>query len=245
MKYLGSKSKLAKEIVPILQNLIYKNNIKTYIEPFVGGFNVIDKIICENKIGNDIDPIVINLVETCRDNPRLLNLIETPTKEHYYDVCDNAYKYQPWYRAAILLFASYNARVYGGCYGAVANTKEGKTRNYFEESKSNFINQLPNLKDILLACGSYESIIPPSKQCLIYCDPPYAEGVGYCKKFDTQKFWQWCRDLSKQGHIVVVSEHNAPPDFVCIWQHETLSHLNNRNKIAKIEKLFVFGGAYD
>jgi len=50
MKYLGSKSKLAKEIVPILQNLIYKNNIKTYIEPFVGGFNVIDKIICENKI---------------------------------------------------------------------------------------------------------------------------------------------------------------------------------------------------
>ena len=106
MKYLGSKSKLAKEIVPILQNLIYKNNIKTYIEPFVGGFNIIDKIICENKIGNDIDPIVINLVETCRNNPKLLNLIETPTKEHYYDVRDNDYKYQPWYRAAILLFAS-------------------------------------------------------------------------------------------------------------------------------------------
>ena len=48
MKYLGSKAKLAKYIVPILQNYIYKNNIKTYIEPFVGGFNIIDKITCND-----------------------------------------------------------------------------------------------------------------------------------------------------------------------------------------------------
>lgn len=245
MKYLGSKSKLAKEIIPILQNIIYTKNIKTYIEPFVGGFNIIDKIVCENKIANDIDPLVINLVETCRNNPKLLTTLTTPTKEHYYDVRDNAWKYQEWYRAAILLFASYNARVYGGCYGAVANTKDGKVRNYFEESKNNFAEQLPKLNNILLACGSYDSIIPPQQQCLIYCDPPYSEGVGYCNKFNSQKFWQWCRDLSKQGHIVIISEINAPPDFNCIWQHETLSHLNNRNKIPKVEKLFVYGGAYE
>lgn len=151
MKYLGSKAKLAKYIVPILQNYIYKNNIKTYIEPFVGGFNIIDKITCNNKIGCDIDPLVIDLVETCRNNPKLLDTInETPSREHYYDVRDNANKYPSWYRAAILLFASYNARVYGGCYGAIAKTKDGKMRNYYQESKSNFQNQLPNLCDILV-----------------------------------------------------------------------------------------------
>jgi DNA adenine methylase len=37
MKYVGSKAKIAKDIVPILQTLINLNGIKTYIEPFVGG----------------------------------------------------------------------------------------------------------------------------------------------------------------------------------------------------------------
>lgn len=37
MKYMGSKSRIAKDIVPIIQKTIDDNNINTYIEPFVGG----------------------------------------------------------------------------------------------------------------------------------------------------------------------------------------------------------------
>lgn len=37
MVYLGSKNKIAKYIVPILQNIIDKNKYELYIEPFVGG----------------------------------------------------------------------------------------------------------------------------------------------------------------------------------------------------------------
>ena len=44
MKYMGSKSRIAKHIVPIIQEKIKENNIKTYIEPFCGGCNIIDKI---------------------------------------------------------------------------------------------------------------------------------------------------------------------------------------------------------
>lgn len=54
MVYQGSKNRLTKYIVPIIQKQIDENNITTYIEPFVGGANVIDKIRCENKIGSDI-----------------------------------------------------------------------------------------------------------------------------------------------------------------------------------------------
>lgn len=138
MKYIGSKAKIAADIVPILQGYINEYGIKQYVEPFVGGFNIIDKIECENRLGNDIDPLVCELVETCRENPALLDGLTTPTREEYYDVRDKPEKYAGWYRAAVLLFASYNARVYGGCYGAIATTKGGTTRNYFEESKANF-----------------------------------------------------------------------------------------------------------
>lgn len=60
MKYIGSKAKIAADIVPILQGYINEYGIKQYVEPFVGGFNIIDKIECENRLGNDIDPLVCN-----------------------------------------------------------------------------------------------------------------------------------------------------------------------------------------
>lgn len=37
MKYMGSKSRVAKYIVPIIQDYIDTNKITTYIEPFAGG----------------------------------------------------------------------------------------------------------------------------------------------------------------------------------------------------------------
>lgn len=37
MKYVGSKNKISKYIVPIIQKHIDENEIRTYIEPFVGG----------------------------------------------------------------------------------------------------------------------------------------------------------------------------------------------------------------
>ena len=53
MVYQGSKSKYVGDIVPILQRIIDKEKIECYLEPFVGGANVIDKIDCKRKIGLD------------------------------------------------------------------------------------------------------------------------------------------------------------------------------------------------
>lgn len=62
MKYLGSKTRIAKSIVPIIQAYIDKSGFDTYVEPFVGGANVIDKIRCKYKIGFDINPYLIALL---------------------------------------------------------------------------------------------------------------------------------------------------------------------------------------
>ena len=61
MVYMGSKSKYADSIVPILQKLISDNKINIYIEPFVGGANIIDKIHCPEKFGYDKNAPLIAL----------------------------------------------------------------------------------------------------------------------------------------------------------------------------------------
>ena len=65
MVYMGSKAKFAKYIVPILQAEIDKTKTNTYIECFVGGANIIDKItivfffifLCFNMLINTIHVI--------------------------------------------------------------------------------------------------------------------------------------------------------------------------------------------
>ena len=47
MRYMGSKKRLQNDIAPIINKLIEDNDIHTYIEPFVGGANMMEAIVCE------------------------------------------------------------------------------------------------------------------------------------------------------------------------------------------------------
>ena len=63
MKYVGSKNRLSKEIAPIIQSYIDNMpDCRGYLEPFVGGANMIDKIKCPCKIGNDVHKYLIALL---------------------------------------------------------------------------------------------------------------------------------------------------------------------------------------
>lgn len=79
---------------------------------------------------------------------------------------------------------------------------------------------------------------------IIYCDPPYKGTTSYkTEKFNHVKFWQWCRDKVKNGHIVFISEYNAPSDFKCVWQGEVKTNFSYQREKAShnaIEKLFKY-----
>ena len=74
---------------------------------------------------------------------------------------------------------------------------------------------------------------------IIYCDPPYKDTTKYSNLFNHDEFWEWCRQKSKEGHSVYISEYNAPDDFECIWQKEIVSSLTKDTGSKKgVEKLF-------
>ena len=91
--YLGSKNRLTKHIAPIIQSYIDKG-CNGYLEPFVGGANMIDKIQCDNKIGSDVDRYVIATLQG------LQNGLEPPrevSKELYDDIKNNKDNYSDFF----------------------------------------------------------------------------------------------------------------------------------------------------
>ena len=64
MKYMGSKNRIAKYIIPIM--LSERKENQTWVEPFVGGANIIDKIDGE-RIGADINPYLISVLISIRE----------------------------------------------------------------------------------------------------------------------------------------------------------------------------------
>ena len=238
MKYMGSKTKIAKDIVPIINAIIHENNYKTYIEPFVGGANVIDKIICQERIGYDLNPYLIGLLKYVRDDGVLLD--EVP-RELYNKVRKN-YKsgiYEDWYVGNIGFLASSLGRFFDGGY-AKPSCEKGKIRNYYQEAKRNLSKQAPDLKGIKFYKENYSNLNPCN--CMIYCDPPYAEKKQYSvsKNFDYNKFWDTMRRWSKDNYVLV-SELNAPDDFICVWERPTRRTIKVKDKsIIATEKLFIW-----
>jgi DNA adenine methylase len=240
MKYMGSKSRIAKDLVPIIQKYINENNINNYCEPFVGGANVIDKIKCNKKVGNDKHEYLIALYNNLDKIKQLPDFI---TKEHYSEVRDcfnkNENSFLPWYVGAIGFLASYNGRFFDGGYAGIVKTKSRTIRNYYEEAKKNLEKQIVDLENIIWTNKDYIEM-KNIKDWVIYCDPPYAntKQYGISKSFNYDKFWNWVREISK-NNIVLISEQVAPVDFEIIWETDVKRTIDNNKRVDITEKLFI------
>jgi DNA adenine methylase len=102
--------------------------------------------------------------------------------------------------------------------------------------------QSPSLQGVELKHASYEEE-GDYENCIIYCDPPYKGTTSYkTGTFDHDKFWQWCRDMSREN-LVYISEYNAPQDFECVWEGEIKTNFaSQRNEATHkaTEKLFRY-----
>lgn len=242
MQYMGSKNRYAKEIIPIIQAYIDNNSITKYLEPFVGGANIIDKIKCKKKIGCDLNEYLIALFQMVQKD--ISQVPDFILCEDYNEVKLNKDKYEKWYQG-LIGFCSFGNKLWGGY---ARNSKDDvtgeRTKSYFKSIKE----QSTNLKDIHFAHMSFQDIPKEKlKGYVIYCDPPYRGTTKYkTDPFPYDEYYVWCREMSKDN-IVLCSEYNMPEDFKCIWSKETTTQIDsnrksNDSKNIRIERLFICKG---
>ena len=227
MKYMGSKRRIAKYILPII--LKNRKPNQYYVEPFVGGCNIIDRVDGK-RIGNDINKYLIAL---CKEMQK--DKIDFPFvgENEYKAIKNNPELFPDWVLGYVGFQLSFGAKWFGG----YRRDKAG-IRNYENEAQQNLKAQQKFLKGIEFYNVNYwELPIPPDS--IIYCDPPYANTTKYKDDFDHEKFWEWCKEKVEEGHSVFVSEYNAPDNWVSVWEKEVTTGLDVLTSKKDVEKLFV------
>lgn len=237
MKYMGSKTRIAKDILPII--LKDRKPGQFYVEPFCGGCNVIDKV--EGKrIANDINPYLIRMWQTLLtrwDPPRIIS------REYYNDVRRCYKEGTSDYNFAEIgwvgFMGSYNGRFFDGGYSGHHVKINGGHRDYIKENIKNTLNQVGSLRRVHFSCSDYRNMRLPNEPCIIYCDPPYKGVKKYSYSIDHDEFWEWCRDIKYDGHKVFISEYEAPEDFTCVWEQPVKTAINQTITKNATEKLFT------
>lgn len=241
MRYVGSKNKLSKEIIPIIQKYIDQVSAESYLEPFVGGANIIDKIKCNKRIGCDIHTELIELLKYIQ-NP-LHDIPDRILEEEYKTVQKNKKDYPQWYVGLVGFCASFGAKYFGGY---ARDSKDDNSGKWSAGAIKNLKKQIPNIQDVKFINKSFLDLpLDKIHNYVIYCDIPYKGTTKYSTdKFPYEQFYNWCKIASKDN-IVLISEYDMPDDFICIWEKEVKVLLdsnksNNDDNNIRTEKLFIY-----
>lgn len=173
IKYMGSKSRIAKDIVPIIQSYIDEAGIENYCEPFCGGCNIIDKIRCNRKLACDLNQYLIALLIHVRDGGELYDSVS----RELYNKAKAAFKsghnseFRNWQIGNIGFLGSFNGKFFDGGYAKAGYKKTGY-RDYYREAKNNLLKQAPKLKGIDFMVSDYKNINLSGSKYVIYADPP-------------------------------------------------------------------------
>ena len=236
MRYQGSKTKMKKTIRQFVEENIAPNQL--YVEPFVGGCNSFSEIKHPYKIGCDANQYVIALWREIQNGT--FEIPSEVSEELYYDIKENYLNNTGKYSKAMIGYVGFACSYGSGWWNGYAHYNEKKKEDHIKEAKNGLIKQINkfnNLNNCQFINCDYKDIELKSPS-FIYCDPPYANTKQYESNFNNEEFWNWCREKANEGHVILVSEYNAPDDFICIWSKNMQDGMATVNK-TKVEKLFI------
>lgn len=221
---MGSKGIISKKL--LTEMLPHRKPGQTWVEPFVGSGGIIQHVTGK-RIGGDVDECMVAFLNKIRDGwvPEPIN------REDYNHVKNNKSEYAPEFLAYVGYGCSFGAKWFGG----FAKSSDG--RDYSREAIRSIHKQAPMLYGAEFCHAPYNELNIPEGS-FIYCDPPYQGAAKYKNSIDHTAFWQWCRDMTADGHTVFVSEYSAPDDFTCVFELVHRTTLNKNQSSPRIERLF-------
>jgi DNA adenine methylase len=216
--YTGNKSGHAADIVEI--TLAGRVAGQHYVEPFVGGGNVICRVPRETgpRLGADKNLYVIALLDAIGNRGWL------PPEMLTEDEWDKMRRRPDTYPPELIGFAATGPTFGSKWFGGWARNAEKEDGYYVRASRAAAMRDAPGLRGCRFVVSEYDKLTIPAES-IVYCDPPYAGTTDYKgsktkiavgdslsqNSWDRLKFWRWADAQYDTGHRVFVSEYAGPP----------------------------------
>lgn len=216
--YMGSKSRHALDIIAI--TCANRKQGQYYVEPFVGGGNVICKVPHAQgpRIANDINWRMVAYLDA------LGNKGYKPPSEMTKDEWSRLMKNPNEHPPELVAFAA-TCLTFGSMWMGEWVKEEGRCL----QGRNGAMRDAPGLTGVVFHSMSYEQMnahIPP--ESIIYCDPPYQNTTIYegaktkikigealsKNNWKANSFWKWADALVAEGHRVYVSEYKGPSSAI-------------------------------
>ena len=150
MKYMGSKNRIAKHLIPIMIAEADSKGITTFIDCMVGGANLIDKVPDRFKrIGYDINEHVIMALIDIRDN---VDSLPESVSEDYY----KSLKGTP--PTTITSWIRFVCSFGGKFENGYAREKGSDSTTFVGYGKRNAQKQSPNIQGVEFTHDSYKNL---------------------------------------------------------------------------------------
>ena len=188
MKYMGSKNRIANEIIPIM--LKERKENQWFVDMFCGGCHIIQNIDGK-RIANDNNKYLIAMwkgLQENRERPKTISKELYSKARTEYNKGTNT-EFDDFLIGWIGWMGSYNGRFFDGGY---SGHDVGKThRNYIDEQIRNTESQINDLKEVKFFSKDYKDF-EFKESCLIYCDIPYKDTKQYAtsKDFNHDNFFK-------------------------------------------------------
>lgn len=225
MRYLGSKRRIAKSILPVI--LSTRGQDSWYVEPFVGGLNSMIHVTGK-RLGADTNKYVIEMFKAIQ------NGWEPPgqlSSDEYTAIRNCKDNFPPELVGFVGSACSFGGKWFGGLARATG-------RNIVDEARRGLLKDAHLIIGVSLVVSSYDTLDIPTRST-IYCDPPYAGTTGYGETFDSNHFWGWCREQAYAGNQVFISEYEAPEDFNSVWKQTLKVPVGSNRSKQAYECLFT------
>lgn len=233
MQYMGGKARIAKALSEAMLSLT--PNRSTYLEPFVGGGWMFEKMAPNFVSANcgDVQPDIVLMWQAVAEGwvPP-----DEMSKERWIELKSES-------PSPDRAFAGFGCSFGGKWFGGYARpTRPG--RNYAGAASRNIERKRDAFRRAHIMERSYDQWAWLAELgAVVYCDPPYAGTTAYngTGAWDASQFWadmdQWSLTST-----VFVSEYAAPPSWECVWEKQVQAALKRTDKSQMVtERLFMKG----
>jgi DNA adenine methylase len=237
--YHGGKYRHGEEIARVIKDIYNKqppDSIVGYIEPFCGMCGVYRHIV--NLLPKNLKYIASDQHDSLILMWKALQDGWMPPKDCSVKRYEKLKYSKPSPEKAYFGFGA----SFGGIYFRGHATLHNGIICDYRNSISTIAKQMKLVKFMNSDYSKYSNL----KNFIIYCDPPYYiqnnnhyyDDTSFQKlTFDSEKFWDWCRNMSK-NNIVIISEYTSPRDFKSIYTFNSKRNVQIQSN-TKSEHLFI------